>query len=102
MSNRTIKLISNDDVVYEVDVKVAERSHKIKTMLQDLSMGDCDEAIPLPKVNSAILKKIIEWSTHHKDDPNDETFSEIRTDVISEWEADFFKVPSFSFLFNPA
>ena len=104
MSNPTIKLKSNDEVVYDVDVEVAKRSQTIKTMLDDLGMDDCDEPIPLPNVRSDILKQLIEWSTHHKYDPplanDDHTSIRNRTDNISEWEADFLKVPSFSFSFN--
>ena len=103
MTNPTIKLKSNDDVVYDVDVRVAERSQTIKTMLEDLGMDDCEDPVPLPNVSSAILKKVIEWATHHKDDPpsiDDDHSTEKRTDDISEWDTEFLKVQSFSFLFN--
>ena len=38
--------------------------------LKDLDVKeDDDEVVPLPNVNAAILKKVIQWATHHKDDP---------------------------------
>ena len=56
---------------------------------------DEEEAVPLPNVNSAILKKVIQWATYHKDDPpppEDDENKEKRTDDISSWDADFLKV----------
>ena len=42
----------------QVDVEIAKQSVTIKTMLDDLGIGeDDDEGIPLPNVNAAILKK---------------------------------------------
>uniref|UniRef100_A0A8B9YXX8 S-phase kinase-associated protein 1 n=1 Tax=Bos mutus grunniens TaxID=30521 RepID=A0A8B9YXX8_BOSMU len=40
-------------------------------MLEDLGMDDegDDDPVPLPNVNAAILKKVIQWCTHHKDHP---------------------------------
>ncbi|CAF3351053.1 unnamed protein product [Rotaria socialis] len=38
-------------------------------MLEDLGMDEEEGVIPLPNVNSAIFKKIIQWAAHHKDDP---------------------------------
>ena len=56
---------------------------------------DDDEAIPLPNVNAAILKKVITWCTHHKDDappPEDDENKEKSTDDISTWDMEFLKV----------
>jgi hypothetical protein len=56
---------------------------------------DEEEVVPLPNVNSAILKKVIQWATYHKDDPpppEDDENKEKRTDDISSWDADFLKV----------
>jgi len=93
----TIKLQSSDGEVCEVDVEVAKCSITIKTMLEDLGMAeDEEETVPLPNVNSVILKKVIQWATYHKDDPpptDDEAeHKEKRTDDISSWDADFLKV----------
>ncbi|GBN70338.1 S-phase kinase-associated protein 1 [Araneus ventricosus] len=90
-----IKLQSSDGEIFEVDVEIAKTSVTIKTMLEDLGMcEDEDEAVPLPKVNSAILKKVIEWAIYHIDDPPPpEDDSKVkRTDDISSWDADFLKV----------
>lgn len=56
---------------------------------------DEEEVVPLPNVNSAILKKVIQWANYHKDDPpppEDDENKEKRTDDISSWDADFLKV----------
>ncbi len=49
----------------------------------------------MPNVNAAILKKVIQWATYHKDDPpppEDHENKEKRTDDISSWDSDFLKV----------
>ena len=62
-----IKLQSSDGEVFQVDVEIAKQSVTIKTMLKDLGMEEEDEeVVPLPNVNAAILKKVIQWATHHK------------------------------------
>jgi len=87
---------SSDGEVFEVDVEIAKCSVTIKTMLEDLGMDeDEEEVVPLPNVNSAILRKVIQWATYHKDDPpppEDDENKEKRTDDISSWDADFLKV----------
>ena len=51
---------------------------------------DVEEAVPLPNVNGAILKKVIQWATFHKDDPP--FTKEERTDDICSWDKNFLKV----------
>jgi len=92
-----IKLQSSDKQVFEVDVEVAKASITIKTMLEDLGIEEDDsEVVPLPNVNSAILKKVIQWAEYHKDDPppaqEDEENRERRTDDITPWDQEFLKV----------
>ena len=90
-----IKLQSSDKEIFEVDVEIAKASATIKTMLDDLGMSEEEEIVPLPVVNSTILKKIITWATYHKDDPvvsEEDDTKDKRTDDISSWDADFLKV----------
>lgn len=65
-------------------------------MLEDLGIDEAnsDEVVPLPNVNSNILRRVIKFCTHHKDDPSpdDDESKEKRTDDISSWDADFLKV----------
>jgi len=79
-----------------VDAEIAKASGTVKTMLEDLGMDEDDEeVVPLSNVTAAILRKVIEWATYHKDDPppqeEDET-KEKRTDDIPSWDVDFLKV----------
>lgn len=91
-----IKLQSSDSEIFDVDVEIAKKSETIKTMLEDLGLDDDDdEPIPLPNVNAAILRKVIEWANHHKDDPpppEDEENREKRTDDIEPYDQEFLKV----------
>lgn len=92
----SIKLQSCDSEIFTIDYEVAKCSATIKTMVEDLGLEEGDEEIvPLPNVNSAILRKVIQWATYHKDDPplpEDEENKEKRTDDISSWDSDFLKV----------
>merc|ERR1712014_364217 len=91
-----IQLQSSDGEVFRVDIEIAKQSVTIKTMLEDLGMDEDEEGpVPLPNVNAAILKKVIQWCTYHKDDPpppEDDENKEKRTDDISSWDSDFLKV----------
>ena len=71
----TISLRSSDGELFRVDPEVATKSMTIKTMLDMLDIGEDDnEEVPIPNVNAAILKLVIQWATYHKDDsqPNDD------------------------------
>ena len=81
-----------------MDIEVAKKSVLIKTMLEDLGMDeDDDEAVPIPNVNAAILKLVIQWATYHtfwdpkeclcKDDENSD-----KDISIDAWDASFLKV----------
>ena len=90
-----IKLQSNDGEVFPVDKDIAKQSLTIKQMLEDLdAKEDDDEVVPLSNVKAATLKKVIQWATHHKDDPplpEDDENREKRTDDISSWDMEFLK-----------
>ena len=91
-----IKIQSNEGEIFTVETEIAKKSGTIRNMLEDLGMegDDNEEAVPLPNVNTNILKKVIEWSTYHKDDPEpkEDDTTEKRSDDISSWDSDFLKV----------
>ncbi|CAN8304672.1 unnamed protein product [Cochlearia groenlandica] len=63
MSNsKKIILKSSDEQSFEVDETVARESQTIKHMIEDQCTGDC---IPLPKVTSHTLAKVIEYCKKH-------------------------------------
>ncbi|KEZ42938.1 hypothetical protein SAPIO_CDS5385 [Scedosporium apiospermum] len=97
-TSKTTWLASNDGVVQEVDRVVAERSMLIKNMLDDL--GDSaiskDNPIPIPNVNDAVLRKVIEWCDHHRNDPptsqDDDDAARKKMTEIDEWDQKFMQV----------
>ncbi|KAJ4311560.1 hypothetical protein N0V94_007888 [Neodidymelliopsis sp. IMI 364377] len=90
-----VKLVTSDNADMEVDRQVAERSILIKNLLEDLG-GDNDEAIPIPNVNEAVMKKVIEWCEHHRNDPpasqDDDSDSRKKSTDIDEWDQKFMQV----------
>ncbi|KAJ1666591.1 hypothetical protein IW140_005065 [Coemansia sp. RSA 1813] len=89
-----IKLCSSDNEEFVVDMKVAAQSDLVNTFLTEYDDGS-DICIPLPEVSSKILKKIIEFCEHHKDDPTpNEEYDDIlrRSDDIEHWDKQFIDV----------
>lgn len=91
-----VKLQSNDQHQIEVDKGVAERSLLIKNMLEDLGETAVHQVIPIPNVTEPVLRKVIEWCEHHRNDPpstgDDESDNRKRTTDIDEWDQKFMQV----------
>lgn len=96
-----IILQANDGEEFEVDRGVIRLSTTLNTMFLDLGMDDpetgdqLNDPIPLANVNGPILRKVISWCQHHKDDlppAADADNKERRTDDIVSWDVEFLKV----------
>ena len=97
--NSTVTLICSDDIEIAVDRHVAEQSIIIRDMLEDL--GDCDEAIPIVEVDSSVMSKVVEWCTHHRNDPrpsdnttagDDDGKRPKSTEISDSWDQDYMQV----------
>lgn len=52
-----------------------------------------EDFVPLPNINSDTLSKVLEWATHHKNDPESTDEDEHDTDIfISTWDSEFLNV----------
>ncbi|CAG8584522.1 6524_t:CDS:2 [Acaulospora morrowiae] len=89
---KTVKLTSSEGTEFKVERNVAEKSVLLKNMLEDV--GESDMAVPLPNVTGPILIKVIEYCTHHRDDPNtsQEDENKKNSEDIDDWDAEFCKV----------
>ncbi|KAF3038110.1 hypothetical protein E8E12_004513 [Didymella heteroderae] len=92
---QVIKITTSDNIDMTVERQVAERSILIKNLLEDLG-GDNEESIPIPNVNEAVMKKVLEWCTHHRNDPpasqDDDSDSRKKSTDIDEWDQKFMQV----------
>ncbi|PHJ26138.1 suppressor of kinetochore protein 1 [Cystoisospora suis] len=88
---RKVTLISQQGDEFEVDVAVACMSTLVKTMVEEDE--DCHESIPLPNVETNILRKVIEYCEHHYNNPPDEIPKPLKSsnlaEVVSEWDYQF-------------
>ena len=89
-----VKLMSADNVQFNVERAVADMSATIKNMFEDM---DSDESTitPLPNVTGKILTKVIEYCKYHLDHPTpatEEKKDDKRTDDIIPWDQEFCKV----------
>lgn len=91
-----ITLISNDGAVISVDSQVVMKSVLIKNMIEDLGDAVAESDVPIPNVNESVLRKVIEWCEHHKNDPapavDDDSDSRKKTTDIEEWDQKFMQV----------
>jgi len=94
-TTNTITLVSNDQVPIKVDRQVAMKSVLIKNMIDDLGEGATTD-VPIPNVNESVLRKVIEWCEHHKNDAtpvgDDDSDSRKKTTDIEEWDQKFMQV----------
>ncbi|XP_001602218.2 S-phase kinase-associated protein 1 [Nasonia vitripennis] len=88
-----IQLKSEDGTLFRVEMDIVMRFKTIKTMLNELGLdGVEDEIVPLPNVSSGTLDKIIEWATHHRNDPvqePDEDNLDPNDGGLSDWDFNF-------------
>ena len=99
-SKPCLKILVSSDFIYSGIIKLLKHKSENKNDNNNYVFfsgmdEDDEEVVPLPNVNSAILRKVIQWATYHKDDPpppEDDDNKEKRTDDISSWDADFLKV----------
>ncbi|KAI9184477.1 hypothetical protein H9P43_003530 [Blastocladiella emersonii ATCC 22665] len=91
------KLTSSDGETLTVSLDVANRSVLLKNMLEDVG-DDADTEIPIPNVTARVLKKVIEYCEHHKNDPlpnpdeEEDTEERRRSDDIDEWDSEYITV----------
>lgn len=90
-----IKLESFDCVQFKIDAETAKFSGTIKNCLDECGLNNENDAIvPLPNVNSNILRLIVEWANHHRGDPptiDDDENGEASKEGLSEWDSKFFE-----------
>jgi len=91
-----VTLTSQDQQSIDVDVEVIKQSKIVSQMMSDLGEDTQMDALPIPNVNSAILKKVIEWCNKHKEDqPDEESEGGARTgsdNNLPKWDTEFLKV----------
>jgi S-phase kinase-associated protein 1 len=94
MASKCFTLTSSDGVNITVERDIAKCSILIRNLLGDVA--NINEPIPIPNVNMSVLEKVLEWCSHHRNDPEDETAdyeAERRnTTEIGEWDQNFIQV----------
>ncbi|GAB1320392.1 E3 ubiquitin ligase complex SCF subunit scon-3 [Madurella fahalii] len=95
-STQRVTLTSNENTNIEVDRVVAERSMLIKNLLEDLGDDVASAPIPIPNVNDPVLRKVVEWCEHHRNDAaqsaDDDNDNRKKTTDIDEWDQKFMQV----------
>lgn len=85
---RTINLQTSDDQITSVDIEIINCMKTIKTILDELPEDEENIVIPLPNISSSILKRVLQWTNHHKDEPA----PEIDGYKMTAWDLDFLRI----------
>jgi len=89
--------MSKEGDPFPVDLEVAKMSELVKSMIDDNTDDDEEVTeIPLPNVKAQILKKVIEYCQHYKEEPMNEIEKPLKSsemsEVVQKWYADFINV----------
>ncbi|KAJ1367960.1 hypothetical protein KIN20_028998 [Parelaphostrongylus tenuis] len=99
-----LKLVTNDNEIFDVPLNVIRLSRMIYTMLQDLNLdNELNDPIPISNVSGPIMKKVLKWCTYHRgDSPGMDGLRSRKklTDDISSCHAEFLKVDQRTFFQN--
>ncbi|KAK1751851.1 Skp1 family, dimerization domain-containing protein [Echria macrotheca] len=95
--SQIVVLMSNENTPVEVDRAVAEKSILIKNLIEDLGVESVTGTpIPIPNVNDAVLRKVMEWCEKHRGDSQqsaeEENDSRKKTTEIDEWDQKFMQL----------
>lgn len=94
----SIKLQSKDGEVFQIDTDAAKLSVTIRDMMELLGIEEgSEDPVPLGEVNAQTLNRVIQWCTHHKNDPvpteeDESKEKELKTDDIPSWDNEFLKI----------
>ncbi|KAL7305063.1 hypothetical protein TKK_0002843 [Trichogramma kaykai] len=86
-----LQLKSSDGVAFDVELAIAKRSVVIRTMIESLGEDNLDVPLPLTNIKSDILEKVIEFATHHKNDPmpGEDQKEDLDKMTMTEWDKQF-------------
>ncbi|KAH7717354.1 Protein SKR-1 protein [Aphelenchoides avenae] len=98
---RQVACKTSDNEAMPVDLDVLLLSGTFKEMYDDLGLAEHDTfpvVFPVENVSSRIFKKVIDWCTEHKDDPErvvekDPLSRECKWFEFTEYDRSFFDVP---------
>lgn len=85
-----MKLQTIDGKITEVDVKVLKCCSFLKDAREDM-----ESPVVLEQVTSKVLAKVIQWLSHHQNDPVESNTTETKDQRnldISKWDMEFCKV----------
>jgi S-phase kinase-associated protein 1 len=94
-NDEEIELITNDNVKIKVKRKYISMSVLIKDMLEEQDDDDKNISIPVPNVDSKILKKVIEYCEQHWNNKADEIEKPLKghiDDVICDWDKKYLQI----------
>ncbi|KAH7708523.1 S-phase kinase-associated protein 1 [Aphelenchoides avenae] len=98
---RKVTCVTSDNEKIEVDVDVLRLSHTFDTMYRDLGLEESGEFpgdYPVKEINARIFRKVVEWCTEHKGQPDPVIDQDLNTRerkwfTLSEYEKAFLNVP---------
>ena len=95
-----ITIVTNDSISHTVEKKIISMSKTIKTIMEGDKNAD---KIDFDKINSPILKLIIDYCTYHYDNPSKQIEKPLRDDfekIVCSWDSNFLKPLSNELLFE--
>lgn len=92
-ASQTVTIVCTEGDNFTLEVDVANKSKMIRNLIADVGLSELKE-IPLAGVSREVCTKVVEYMTHHKNDPeptDDDDPRQRRTDDITDADKEFTK-----------